>query len=109
MAEDYKYIADLSRLMGDIPPDGILSHSVNSSEELRVTLFGFSAGQKLTEHTASHPAVLHFLEGEAELTPGENQREARRGTWVYIPAHLPHSLRALTKVVMLLLLMRHGA
>jgi len=30
-----------------------------------VVVFGFAQGEELSEHTASMPAVLHFLQGEA--------------------------------------------
>ncbi len=39
-------------------------------------LFGFAQGEELSEHTASMPAVLHFLQGEAKLTLGDDTVEA---------------------------------
>ena len=61
-------------------------------------LFGFAPGETLSEHTSSYPAVLHFLEGEAAVTLGEEAIAAQPGTWVHMPAHLPHSIEALTAV-----------
>jgi quercetin dioxygenase-like cupin family protein len=104
MEPTYNYIADLSQHLPDIPPDSILSRSIYSGDDVKATLFGFSAGQELTEHTASYPAIIHFLQGEAELTLGNDRMEARAGTWAHMPARLPHSIRAKTPVVMLLLL-----
>ena len=66
----------------------------------------FSAGQELSEHTASTPAVMHFLEGDAHVTLGGDPIVASAGTWIHMQAQLPHSIRAKTHVAMLLLLMK---
>ncbi len=101
----YTFIEDLPALMPEIPPDTIISRSVYTGDDLRGTLFGFAAGQELTEHTAARPAVLHFLSGEAGLRLGDDTFTARPGTWVHMPAHLPHSITAHTELIMLLLLL----
>lgn len=108
MEPAYTYIAALSDHLPEIPPDSIVSRTLHNDEHLKVTLFGFAAGQELTEHTAAQPAVLHFVEGEADLTLGKDEFQARPGSWVHMPAHLPHSLSAKTSVVMLLLLLKGG-
>ena len=71
-------------------------------------IFGFADGEELSEHTASMPAVLHFLQGEAKLTLGDNTVEAKPGTWIHMPAGLTHSIKAQTPVVMLLLLLKES-
>ena len=63
-------------------------------------------GEELSEHTASMPAVLHILQGEAKLTLGDDTLDARPGTWVHMPKGLRHSIQANTPVVMLLLLLK---
>ncbi len=52
------------------------------------------------------PAVLHFLQGEAKLTLGDDTVEVGPGTWGHMPAGLKHSIRAKTAVVLLLLLLK---
>lgn len=105
-AAAYALIADLAALMPEIPPDTIISRTVYGDEQLKGTLFGFAAGQELTEHTAARPAILHFLSGEGQLTLDNETYDARPGTWVHLPAHLAHSIVAHTPLVMLLLLLR---
>lgn len=73
---------------------------------MKAILFGFAAGQELSEHTSSQSAILHILQGEAGLTLGDDSMEAQAGTWVYMPPRLPHSLYAKTPVLMLLLLFK---
>ena len=97
--------------LGDeiVPPaDGTLSRTVHQDDHLKAVLFGFATGQELSEHTASTPAIMHFLSGEAEVTLGSESVRASGGTWIHMPPQLPHSVRAQTPVVMLLLLLKQS-
>ncbi len=91
-----------------IPEDGTISRTLYQDERLKVVLFGFAAGQELSEHTASMPAIMHFIQGEARVTLGNDAIEAQPNTWVHMPAHLLHSIYARTPVIMLLLLLREA-
>ena len=90
----------------EIPDDGTISRTLLQDERLKVVIFGFAAGQELSEHTASVPAVVHFLEGEARVTLGAEAIEAGAGSWIHMPAGLAHSISAKTAVKMLLLLLK---
>ena len=105
MSDAYTHFADLAREI-EPPADGTLSRTVFHDERLKVILFGFSAGQELSEHTASSPAIMHFLRGEADVTLGSDQLAASAGTWIHMPAQLPHSIQTKTPAVMLLLLIK---
>jgi quercetin dioxygenase-like cupin family protein len=89
-----------------LPEDGIISRTIYQDDRLKAVLFGFGAGQELSEHTASKPAILHFLSGEADVTLGASPLAATAGTWVHMAAGLSHSIIAKTPVVMLLLLLK---
>ena len=104
----YKYLENLHDLLPEIPADSNVSRSVLKNEYADVTLFGFAAGQELTEHTSSRPAMMQFLSGRAHLTLGHDEMMAQAGTWVYMQPRLPHSIRAETPVLMLLILTRSG-
>ena len=108
MSDEPFFLADLESLLPPIPTDSIVSRAFYAGPDLRATLFGFAAGQELTEHTASRPAILHFLKGRAQLVLGDVSTEAGPGSWAFMPAHLPHSVRAEGEVVMLLLLLEQG-
>jgi quercetin dioxygenase-like cupin family protein len=79
---------------------------VYQDDRLKAVVFGFGQGQELSEHTASMPAVLHVLQGEATLTLGDDTVAGRPGTWVHMPAGLRHGVRAQTPAVLLLLLLK---
>lgn len=98
-------VPDLQELVTAIAPESIVSRTVYKDDRLRVILFGFAPGETLSEHTSAYPAILHFLEGEASLTLGEEALTAQAGTWVHMPAHLPHSIEARSTVKMLLLML----
>jgi quercetin dioxygenase-like cupin family protein len=105
MTTAYTYFLDLAKEVQ--PPDkGILSRTLFADDRLKVVLFGFGQGEELSEHTASMPAVLHFVQGEAKLTLDDDTLDAKPGTWVHMPAGLRHSIQAQTPVVMLLLLVK---
>ncbi|MDH3305908.1 MAG: cupin domain-containing protein, partial [Acidimicrobiia bacterium] len=59
------------------------------------------------EHTAAMPAVLQVITGSARLTLGADVTTATPGTWVHMPAHLPHSVFALEPTVLLLTMIRN--
>ena len=101
----YTIVQDLMEHQ-DIPDDGILTRTILDNDDVKVVLFTFSENQELSEHTASMPAVLHFIRGSATLSLGEDTFDARPGTWVHMPPKLKHSIRAETQVVMLLLLLK---
>ena len=101
----YTHFSDLAKEVQ--PPDkGILSRTLFGDDRLKVVLFGFAQGEELSEHTASMPAVLHFLQGEATVTLGDDRHEAKPGTWLHMPTGLRHSIQARTPVVLLLVLLR---
>jgi quercetin dioxygenase-like cupin family protein len=104
MRETHQFFQNLSGEVSNIPSGTILSKALTSTDKLKVTIFGFAPGQELTEHTAAYPAILHFLEGESDLTLGSDSFKATTGSWAYMPALTPHSLVAKTPVTMLLIM-----
>jgi quercetin dioxygenase-like cupin family protein len=105
MTTNYTHFSNLAKETQP-PEKGILSRTLFNDDRLKVVVFGFAQGEELSEHTASMPAVLHFLQGEARLTLGADAVEATAGTWVHMPKGLRHSIQAQTPVVMLLLLLK---
>ena len=105
MTTAYTHFLDLAK---EVPPPekGILSRTLFNDDRLKVVLFGFGQGEELSEHTASMPAVLHFLQGEASLTLDNDTLEGKPGTWVHMPKGMRHSIQAKTPVVMLLMLIK---
>jgi len=106
MNKTHTFFEDLASLIPDIPADSIISRTIFQDEQLKAVLFGFAQGQELSEHTASQPAVLMFISGEADLILGGESLKAIPGTFVHMTARLSHRVKARTPVVMLLLLLK---
>lgn len=105
MTTTYTHILDLAKEAQ--PPDkGILSRTIFNDELVKAVIFGFAQGEELSEHTASMPAILQLIQGEATVGLGDDNHEARAGTWVHMPTGQRHSIQAKTPVVMLLLLLK---
>lgn len=109
MNKSHTFFENLALLIPEIPADSIISRTIFQDDQLKAVLFGFAQGQELSEHTASQPAAILFLSGEAELALGKEIKEAVAGTFVHLNAGLPHSIHARTPVVMLLLLLKISA
>jgi quercetin dioxygenase-like cupin family protein len=84
----------------------VVSRTLLSRATGTVTLFAFDEGQGLSEHTAPFDALAHLLEGQAEIIVSGKPLFANAGEAVLMPAHQPHSLKALTKFKMLLTMIR---
>jgi quercetin dioxygenase-like cupin family protein len=104
--DSFSFHADLAALLPEITADTIVSRAVYNDDQMRVTLFGFAPGQELTEHTSAYPAVMHFLQGEAEVTLADEKREVSAGAWIHMAPQLPHGILARTPVVMLLTILK---
>ncbi|MBC7271937.1 MAG: cupin domain-containing protein [Streptomyces sp.] len=85
-----------------LPEDGTLSRVLYRDDRLRVVGFAFATGQELTEHTSALPVVIQVVKGRLDLVLGEEKTEAGPGTWVHLPARLPHTVRATEPTIMLL-------
>lgn len=105
MSSNYTHLIDLAQEV-ELPDDGILTRTLLNDDDVKAVIFGFAQGEELSEHTASMPAILHFITGEATLTLGEETVEALPGTWIHLASGLKHTVRTKTPVVMLLLLLK---
>jgi quercetin dioxygenase-like cupin family protein len=89
----------------EVPTNGILSRVLHENPQLRLVAFAFDTGQQLTDHAASRPAVIQVIEGQFELTLGDETVTAGPRSWALLPAGLEHSVTALEPSVLLLTLL----
>jgi quercetin dioxygenase-like cupin family protein len=92
----------------EIPPNGTLSRVLYKDDRIRLVVFAFDTDQELTEHTASGPAIVEVIRGRLHLTLGSKEMTAVPGSWIRMPAKLPHSVVALEPSVMLLTMLPAG-
>lgn len=103
---EYSFIPNINDLLIDIQPDSITSRSFYKGESMNAILFGFDAGQELSEHTSSKATVLQIIEGEATITLGGDVHKVTQGAWMQMPPHLKHSVYADTPLKLLLLMFK---
>ncbi len=84
----------------------VVSRQITKAEAGNVTLFAFDIHQGLSEHTAPFDALVHILEGEAEVTISGKPFQLKMGDAIVMPANEPHALKALQKFKMLLTMIR---
>ncbi len=106
MEKPYTFLQNLTQEIPETPADSIISRTIYSDDQIKVVLFGFATGQELSDHTASTPATIYIVAGEANLTLGKDSFNVQAGSWVHMQANLSHSLHANTPTTMLLYLLR---
>ena len=84
----------------------VVSRQITKADAGNVTLFAFDAGQELSEHTAPFDALVHILDGEAEVRLDGVPYALAAGDAIIMPADVPHALKATTKFKMLLTMVR---
>ena len=87
-------------------PGAIVSRELVTRAQGRVVLFAFDAGQGLSEHTSPFEALVHGVEGAAEITVAGQPVRVAEGDLLLMPAGQPHALKALTRFKMILTLLR---
>ena len=96
------HIADLATYQ-----DGsVVSRQITKEDAGNVTLFAFDADQELSEHTAPFDALVHILDGEAEVRISGKPFHLKTGDAIIMPANDPHALKATKKFKMLLTMIR---
>lgn len=84
----------------------VVSRQITKAEAGNVTLFAFDKDQGLSEHTAPYDALVHVLEGEAQVTISGKPFDLKTGDAILMPANEPHALMAVQRFKMLLTMIR---
>lgn len=90
----------------DIQSGAVVSKVIHRDEVFNVTVFGFGAGQELTEHRAARAAVVQVITGRLRFTADGEELDAGPGFWLHMSPDTPHSLVASEPTIMLLTLLR---
>jgi quercetin dioxygenase-like cupin family protein len=66
----------------------------------------FDKGEGLTEHTSPFDAVVHIVDGKADIVIDGVSNILETGDTIIMPANIPHSLSAVEKFKMVLIMIR---
>jgi len=90
----------------DYQDDSVVSKEIIKKEKGTATLFAFDKGQGLSEHTAPFDALVYVFDGKAEITIAGRQHSLKAGETIIMPANKPHSLKAVERFKMLLVMIK---
>ena len=98
-------ILDITAL-AEYQTGAVVSRQVAKAAGGNVTLFAFDEGQELSEHTAPFDALVHVLDGEAEIKISGQLYQLKAGEGIIMPANAPHALLARKQFKMLLTMIK---
>jgi len=84
----------------------VVSRQITKADAGNVTLFAFDKEQELSEHTAPFDALVHVLDGDAEIRISGKAFNLKTGDAIIMPANEPHALKASSRFKMLLIMIR---
>lgn len=84
----------------------IVSKTITKNNSGNVSLFAFSKGEALSEHTASFDAMIQVLDGKAEVLINGQPFELTEGDTIIMPANIPHAVMATEDFKMLLTMIK---
>ena len=90
----------------DYQKGAVVSREIIKKQTGTVTVFSFDKGEGLSEHTAPFDALVQVLDGEAEVTISGKPNRVAAGEMIIMPAGQPHSLKALQRFKMALVMIR---
>lgn len=102
---EFSKALDFAQLV-DYQPGRVVSLTLVQNEALTLTLFAFGKGEGVSTHSAPGDALVHILDGKAEISIGDKTLTATAGEAVVMPADIPHGLEAVENFKMLLILVK---
>jgi len=90
----------------DYQENAVVSKTIIDKKVGTVTFFAFSHDQGLSEHSAPYDALVFILDGEAEIVISGKPFRLKKDELIIMPANEPHSLSAITKFKMMLVMIK---
>jgi|SRR5690554_699248 len=90
----------------DYAKNSIVSQQITKNPSGNITLFAFDQGQQLSEHSAPFDAIVHVVEGKAEIHIAGEAYCLKAGEMIVMPANIPHAVYAKERFKMLLVMIK---
>ena len=84
MADVFEAAGSVAYAEGSVDSRALISRDTGS-----VTVFAFDKGEGLSEHTAPFDALVHVLDGEAEITVAGAAQRVKAGQMILMPSGIP--------------------
>lgn len=72
----------------------VVSKTFVQNPHVSLTLFSFDAGEEISTHSSHGDALVHVLEGRAEINIGDQKYSVKAGESILMPAEVPHAVFA---------------
>jgi len=86
--------------------NAIVSKIILKKDTGNITLFAFDKNQALSEHKAPYDALVHIIEGKAEIIIDGKSNLLSEGEIILMPANISHAVNATEKFKMLLIMIK---
>ncbi|MCY6957452.1 cupin domain-containing protein [Clostridium brassicae] len=90
---DVSKVLEMEKLV-DYKEGQVVSRTLSQGRNLSVTLFAFPEGEEISSHSSSGDAMVYIIDGEAEITIGEEKFNLKKGETIVMPSGVPHALYA---------------
>lgn len=80
----------------------VVSMTIAQIPTVNITLFSLEKGEGISTHITAGDAMVQVIDGEAEITIGEQVITVKAGETVIMPSNIPHGLEAKERFKMLL-------
>jgi len=84
----------------------VVSRTIIKKQTGTVTVFAFDKGEGLSEHTAPFDAMVQVIDGTAEIFIDRKPHKLSAGQSIIMPANIPHSLHAIERFKMVLIMIK---
>lgn len=86
--------------------NAVVSSEIIKKDAGTVTVFAFDKDQGLSEHTAPFDALVNIIDGQAEVSISGKLFTVKEGEMIIMPANKSHSMKAVEKFKMLLVMIK---
>lgn len=80
----------------------VISKTLTQNKYVNVTVFAFDKDEEISTHKSEGDAMVSILDGEANITIGEEKFNVKKGETIVMPANVNHSLLAVEQFKMML-------
>jgi quercetin dioxygenase-like cupin family protein len=80
----------------------VISRTISQTPTVSISLFSLDKGEGISSHITPGDAMVQVLDGEVEITIGNDIFNVKAGETIIMPSNVPHGLEARVRFQMLL-------
>ncbi len=85
----------------------VVSKALLKKPSGNITVFAFDKGELLSPHSAPFDALVHVIDGTAEITIGGDVHNLSAGEVIIMPANITHGVKAIERFKMMLVMLKN--